>query len=132
MQGIPGVILDPTAENEEDGEQWDFENPDKIKQAIETVKEKRAILIICNPMVHLLKQCKTMEDLADPEVINSMKRNVELCAQLCAIQHNQGMYFMYEHMWEARSWNHPLIRQLRERERRSGMHKRRRVCIHNW
>ena len=32
MSAIPGVILDLTAEDEDDGEQWDLDNPDKIQK----------------------------------------------------------------------------------------------------
>ena len=54
----------------------------------------------------------------DPEKVNEIirhgVRHVEFCMHLCRIQHEQGLYFLFEHPAEASSWNNRLVRSLLE------------------
>lgn len=47
---IPGMALDLTTVDPEDGEPWDFNVPEKAVKAEAMVRSKRALLIIGSPM----------------------------------------------------------------------------------
>ena len=48
------------------------------------------------------------------EVIEYGTKHLEFCMHLCRIQHEQGLYFLFEHPASASSWNNRLVQGLME------------------
>ena len=41
-------------------------------------------------------------------------RHLEFCMHLCKLQHNQGLYFLFEHPARASSWGNGMVRAMQE------------------
>ena len=48
------------------------------------------------------------------KVVEYGARNLEFCAKLYKLQHDNGLYFLHEHPYSASSWNNHYIRALLE------------------
>jgi hypothetical protein len=99
---VPGMSLDLTTNDPDDGRPWDFSDPNKRKKALDKVLAKEALLVIGSPL------CKSFSNLQnwnfkrmDPEKVKRMKKegmdHLKFCMMLYRIQVENGMYFLHEH-----------------------------------
>ena len=106
---IPGLSLDITGCDPDDGKPWDFNDPKKRAKAMDMVLGKRALLVVGSP------RCKSFSKLMNwnwsrmsPEKRDAMKReglnHLKFCMMLYKIQMESGMYFLHEHPYSATSW----------------------------
>ena len=94
-------------QDDEDGEPWDLNNPDKRIKAKKMIEEKEAMLLKGSPMCTAYRQLRTRSFArmapADVEDVKryGRKRN-EFCMELCKMQIDSGLYFLYDHPDSAR------------------------------
>ena len=50
LRQIPGMSFDITINDPDDGQPWDFNNPEKADKARRIIENKRAVLLIGSPM----------------------------------------------------------------------------------
>lgn len=118
---VPGMSLDLSVVDPEDGMPWDFNNPEKAEKARRIVQDKRAILLIGSPMCtafsawHRLDHHRISEDTVREQLEYGI-RHIEFALELCRIQIRNGLYFLHEHPHQASSWDLPCVRQLLGRE----------------
>ena len=87
MNMIPGLALDLSTLDPEDGQPWDFKNEDKRRKAEEMVRDKRALLVIGSPMCttfsrlqHMNFSRMTQEQVK--EVQEHGRKHLEFCITL--------------------------------------------------
>ena len=120
MSMIPGFALDLTQLDPDDNKPWDFNDPEKAAKAKQLIKDKKALLVIGSPMCSAFSQLQsinfskmTKEEV--DKVVQYGTRHLEFCIELYNIQINQGLYFLHEHPWGARSWKHEGIQNILNR-----------------
>lgn len=114
----PGMSLDLT-ELDIDGQPWDFNVPEKCARAEKLVRDKKALLLIGSPMCSAFSQIQGLNfskmDAADVQkVIAYGTKHLEFCLKLYKLQHDNGLYFLHEHPWGAKSWDNLLVKQMLE------------------
>jgi len=107
MGPAPGMSLDLT-ENDVDGLPWDFNKPAKRAKAEQVVRSKKALLLIGSPMCSAFRQIQginfcRMSTTEVENVLNYGRTHLEFCAKLYKIQHENGLYFLHEHPYGAKS-----------------------------
>ena len=112
----PGMSLDLT-ENDVDGLPWDFNNPAKRAKAEQLVRSKKALLLIGSPMCSAFSQIQginfcRMSPTEIEKVLNYGRTHLEFCAKLYKLQHENGLYFLHEHPYGAKSWQEKCITEL--------------------
>ena len=96
---MPGLSLDLTGCDQDDGKPWDFNDRDKRAKAMDMVLGKKALLVIGSPM------CKSFSKLMNwnwhrmdadkrEEMKREGRRHLKFCMMLYKIQMENGMYFL--------------------------------------
>ena len=114
---MPGLSLDLSGMDPDDGQPWDFNDNKKRAKAMDMVLGKRALLVIGSPMCKAFSRLqnwnyKRMDPEKKERMIREGKRHVEFCMMLYKIQHDNGMYFLHEHPYSATSWKLPIVQDL--------------------
>ncbi len=96
MGVIPGMALDLTTVNPDDGVTWGFNNPEKVRKAKANVRSKEALLIIGSPMCIGFSAIMNINYArVTPEEVEVAKeygrRHVEFCMELYQIQMESGL-----------------------------------------
>ena len=92
MWGImPGMSLDLTIEDPDDGMPWDFRNSNKRAKAERMVAEGRAMLLIGSPMCSAFSQLQALNRHRTPtavweEKLRDARNHLRFCAKLYKIQ----------------------------------------------
>ena len=115
---IPGMSLDLTTVDPEDNLPWDFNEKSKRDKAEALVKSKCSLLLVVSPMCAAFSQIQRLNfpHMAADKVKQVMAhglRHLEFCVHLCKLQHDQGMYFLFEHPANASSWGNKLVQGFR-------------------
>ena len=118
---VPGMSLDLTTVDPDDGRPWDFNNPAKRAKAMDMVIGKKALLLIGSPMCKAFSRLQHMNiNRMDPKkwdrMISEGKTHLRWCMALYQMQMDNGMYFLHEHPWSAKSWDDASVRELMDRE----------------
>ena len=114
----PGFSLDLTTNDPEDNQPWDFNKEEKRNKAEGLVKSKAAVLMIVSPMCAAFSR---LQELNFPrtdarrvrEILEYGTCHLEWCMRLCKLQHEQGLYFLFEHPATARSWGNKRVQEVR-------------------
>ena len=117
---IPGMSLDLTVEDPDDGKPWDFNNPEKRDKAERMIRDKRGLLLIGSPMCSAFSQLQSLNRTRIGEekyqdMVKKGTEHLEFCAKLYKMQMENGLYFIHEHPAGAKSWDNELIRRLTEK-----------------
>jgi hypothetical protein len=109
IQQSPGLVLDISAVSLT-GAKWDVTKEGNRQDANELVSSKVALIVIASPIMHFKElMVKTHSDY------DKAIRRVEQCTELCRTQDEQGMIFMFEYPYRARSWNdNSKLKDIRE------------------
>ena len=114
---IPGMALDLTTVDEDDGKPWDFNDEKKRRKAMKLVRKRKSLLLIVSPMCAAFSQLQSLNfsrmTSEDVEKVKSYgRKHLEFCMKLCQIQVEQGLYFLHEHPAGARSWSEPCVQHV--------------------
>ena len=116
---IPGMSLDLTTNDPEDNMPWDFNKKEKRDKAEAMVKAKSSLLLMVSPMCSAFSQLQRLNfprmsaDKVE-QVISHGVMHLEFCMHLCKLQHDQGLYFLFEHPAGASSWDNRLVKGMLE------------------
>jgi hypothetical protein len=113
---MPGMALDLTT-LDTDGKPWDFNDEQKREKAKKMIKEKKALLLIGSPMCAAFSQLQHLNfGRMTPEDVEKVKehgrRHLEFSLELYRLQHENGLYFLHEHPFNAASWEHEGVKEL--------------------
>ena len=103
---------------DEHGNPWDFNNATMRRKAKVIVKSKAALLLIVSPMCSAFSRLQTfnIERLGADKVRDMLKMGVKhlnFAMELCEMQRQNGLYFLFEHPSGASSWSvHSVQRML--------------------
>ena len=116
---VPGMVFDISQNDPADDQPWDFNVESKARKAEKVIKEQRAILLIGSPVCAAFSQTRALNGVAVgeekyEEMVKMGTRHVEFCQRLYKMQENNGLYFLHEHPERARSWSHPMLKDLRD------------------
>ncbi len=114
---LPGMALDLTVEDPDDGMEWDFSNNQKRDKAERLIEEGKAMLIISSPMCSALKQLQRVDSEGEGEAVkeknlSEVRRHLEFCCKLYRMQMERGMYFIHEHPKKALCWKEESVKAL--------------------
>ena len=112
---VPGLSLDLTTIDEDDGQPWDFSKKEKRDKARDLVRNKKHLLLVLSPMCTAFSILQRMNyPKLDPQEVEKYMKDatthLEFCMDLCEIQTEQGMYFLFEHPWTATSWKNVKVK----------------------
>ena len=102
---VPGLVVDFTGERH-DGRVWDFNDPDMAEEAEKMVMDKRAMVIIVNPVCVVEGLASKLCQLGIPEfeLLEHQQRHADWCTRLCKLQKERGLYFLYENVATSARW----------------------------
>ena len=115
-----GWALDLTEVDEEDGQPWDFTKADKRAKAKRLVETDKPFMLIMSPMCGPFSKLQEvfnypkMERSAVESKIGEALEHLRFTAELCAMQHEAGRLFLFEHPASASSWDTQVLRTLAE------------------
>ena len=115
---LPGFALDLTVVDPEDGEAWDFCQPDKREKARRLRRRQKPFLLIGSPECTAFCTWQYLNESKAADV-NEIKRqriraslHMDFVASLYREQVEDGLYFLHEHPLWATSWKLPSIENL--------------------
>ena len=117
---ILGLSLDLTTVDPEDGMPWDFNSPEKRIAAKRLIMAGTALLLIVRPMgaafncLQNLNFCKKNKEEVERIIAYEM-RHLECCMELCEVQMNNGLHFLFEHPSTASSWKKEAVQRIMRR-----------------
>lgn len=117
LRCIPGLALDLTTVDPEDGEPWDFSLKEKRQKARKLINEQNPYIVVGSPDCSKFSAWQHVnKHLRDPRI---MKReldqamvHLEFCCQIYRDQLNRGRYVLHEHPSGASSWHKGCIQGL--------------------
>ena len=115
---MPGVALDITTVDPDDGEPWDFDQAAKRNKARELLRQQRPLFLIGSPMCTRWCSWQRLNDLRrDPAVVQREKIraavHLDFVCELYRDQIEDGRFFLHEHPEGAGSWEvEPISRLL--------------------
>ena len=106
---IPGLAMDLTTYDEH-GNPWDFNNPTMRQKAKAIVNSKAALLLVVSPMCSAVSRLQTfnVKRLGTDKVKEMLElciKHLNVAMELCEIQRQNGVYFLFEHPAGASSWS---------------------------
>ena len=113
---VPGMALDLTVDDPDDGKPWDFNDPEKRHKALQAIYTNRTLLLIGSPMcaAYRLQNLNwgRMTEEQVSEVKSYGRRHLRFACKLYSLQHEMGAYFLHEHPESATSWGEKPITNL--------------------
>jgi hypothetical protein len=117
---VPGLALDITCMDPDDGTPWDFSIKAKREKARKLLRSQKPYLLIGSPECRAFSTWQYLNE-SKTEGVYAMRRakvqaviHVNFVAELYNEQVESGRYFLHEHPIGASSWNLPSIKQLLE------------------
>ena len=113
-----GWALDLTVVDPDDGQPWNFENPDKCKKAIKMLDRDQPMMLIVCPMCgpfSKLQEVFNYPKMAKADVEEKLKaalQHLRFAIELCIRQRDAGRLFLFEHPASASSWYTELVKYL--------------------
>ena len=114
---IPGFALDLSVSDPQDNMPWDFNIESKRVKAEEMVRSKSSLLLVVSPMCAAFSRLQRLNyPKMNPEKVKQLVeygvKRLEFCMRLCRIQHENGLYFLFEHPASATSWDNRMVKRL--------------------
>ena len=113
MSITPGLSLDLTTIDEY-GKPWDFNDPRQRKRAEDIVKTQKCALLVVSPRCASFSTMNRINYARlSAERVKELKEygrtHLEFAMHLCRIQHQQGLYYLFEHPRYASSWQEKCV-----------------------
>ena len=89
---MPGWVLDLTAPDPIDGEEWDFNKQHIRDKAERMIRDKRALLLIGSESA----SAHGNRDDKWNNKVKTQENHMQFCAKLYNMQNEQGLYFVHE------------------------------------
>ena len=114
---VPGMALDLSAVDPDDGKAWDFNDPAKRSKALNMVFTQRSLLLIGSPMCSSFSRLQNLNwGRMSPEEVEKVKsygrKHLRFACKLYALQKELCLYFLHEHPESASSWQEPCVKKL--------------------
>ena len=114
---LPGLALDLSVTDPDDGLPWNFDKLSKRKKAIQLIKRQDPKLLIGSPMCTAFSILQGLnKSRMSPEKWDRMrkhgKKHLRFACELYKMQHDSGRYFIHEHPATANSWDEPCVQQV--------------------
>ena len=119
---IPGMALDLSVVDPDDGKPWDFNDSQKRAKVLKRVFTERSLLLIGSPMCSSFSSLQNLNwGRMDPEEVERVKsygkKHLEFACKLYALQDEMNLYFLHEHPSSATSWQQPCVTKLLARDK---------------
>ena len=119
---MPGMLLDLTGVDKDDGKPWDFNVKEKREKALDMVLKKEALLLIGSPMCKSFSKLmnwnwKRMKPERRDAMIKEGKAHLQFCMMLYRIQAENGLYFLHERPYSASCWKEPCVEEVMAMEK---------------
>ena len=116
---IPGLALDLTTNDPDDGSPWNFDLPEKREKALKLLRTQKPLFVIGSPMCTRWCSWQRLNDLKRPAAIvehekDAAMTHLEFVTQVYWEQLSDGRFFLHEHPETAGSWEETCIRDLLE------------------
>ncbi len=113
----PGFALDLTVIDPDDGQPWDFDNPEKRAKALRKVQREKPMLLIGSPMCTAFSLLQALsknkgDGQKKKQLFARALKHIRFCVSLYWEQIKHGRYFLHEHPASATSWKLTDIKQL--------------------
>ena len=113
----PGLALDLTTIDPDDGMPWDFDVVAKRDKALRLLREQRPLFVIGSPMCTRWCSWQHINDkIRDPKIVKREKRralvHLEFMTEIYREQIEGGRFFLHEHPESAGSWAEKCISDL--------------------
>ena len=115
----PGLALDLTVRDPDDGQYWDFSLKSKRDKARRILQESKPILLIGSPMCTAFSTWQRINWARTGRPDEMRRAYIQACAhmqfvaQLYLDQIYEGRYFLHEHPKHASSWELECMRRMR-------------------
>ena len=113
----PGLALDLTTTDADDGQPWNFNDPAKRDKALRMIRKLKPLFVIGSPMCtrwsswQHLNDAKRCPDEVKREKLHALV-HLEFMAQIYREQIEGGRMFLHEHPESATSWGEQCIRDI--------------------
>ena len=122
MRMAPGLALDLTCNDPDDGLPWDVNNnPNKVTKARRIIQDTKPLLLVGSPicaavshMSNIIFSRMSEQDVND--VVEHGTRHLELCMDLCRTHMKNGLYFLHAHPAHARRLQHTDVMKMMNRQ----------------
>ena len=116
---IPGLALDLTTMDPDDGTPWDFDLPAKREKALKLLRAQKPLFVIGSPMCTRWCSWQRLNDLKRNAAIVQHEKDLalthlEFMAQIYWEQIQGERFFLHEHPEAAGSWEESCIQDLLE------------------
>ena len=113
----PGMALDLSVVDPDDGKPWDFNDASKRKKALHIMFTRRSLLLIGSPMCSSFSSIQNLNwGRMTPEEIHKVKeygmKHLRFALRLYELQMEMGVYFLHEHPASASSWNTKEVKRI--------------------
>ena len=121
-----GWSLDLTREDPDDGKPWDFGTEEKRKKAMKMVDVDKPLMLVLSPMCGPFSRLNILFNYprAEPEKVREAIKeglmHLKFVMELCAKQHREGRFFLFEHPVAATSWMAQCVQAVESME---GVHR---------
>ena len=117
---VPGFSWDVTTVDER-GIPWDFDDPERRKEALDRLEREKPMLLIGSPMCTAFSAWQKLNEYRrDSEQMkkewNRAMIHLRFVCDLYRIQMKGGRYFLHEHPVAASSWKESCIREILDTE----------------
>ncbi len=117
---VPGLALDLTVNDPDDGTPWDFNLEVKREKARRLLRQQRPYLLIGSPMCRAFSTWQALNESksSNAAAIRVARRqalvHLDFAVSLYTDQVQGGRYFLHEHPRGASSWKVPSMEELRK------------------
>ncbi len=110
----PGLALDLTTVDPDDGAPWDFNAPAKREKALRLLRQQKPLFVIGSPMCTRWCTWQKLNDIKrDARIVEEEKKlaliHLEFVAQIYQEQIDGDRFFLHEHPETAGSWSEKCI-----------------------
>ena len=110
----PGLALDLTTVDPDDGTPWDFDVPAKREKALRLLRAQKPLFVIGSPMCTRWCTWQKLNDAKrNPEIVEAEKKlaliHLEFMAKVYQEQIDGDRFFLHEHPEAAGSWEEKCI-----------------------
>ncbi len=114
---MPGMALDITCIDPEDGKPWDFDDPVKRERARRRIREEKPVILIGSPVCTAWCSWQALNaQRRDPEVVREemvrARVHLDFVVSLYREQIEGGRLFLHEHPAGATSWEEGCVKDL--------------------
>ena len=119
---IPGLAMDLTCNDPDDGMPWDFNDEGKRTKAMKHIKEMEPLFVVVSPMCRAFSAWQALNKAKHPNSAAHMEEtkqeamlHLNFATEICREQVENGRYFLFE--FGATSWHEECLQSLAEDSR---------------